>query len=344
MPPSVRSALGFKREDEEDDEEEDELNCFDVYPVEQFWGSPFCMYYIKGHELGLDGWYVVDLRLMREKWSPPKSAPLVWREYIVATVAKSETRDPTGNGYLCFERSEERGPMPDTLEGLAEPDRGRETEIFVDKKPYTGRPYPKDHLKYLSYVRNPAERYKYVDRVRILANPWLHRDDVTVALLEFPPPELGKAPPKTLQGNSTIKAKCKWLFVSDLVYIARQLNRQRELFYIFPRTAHWLAGMMIHVVRIWTGAMLRLYHRNGKQSIKVAPGMDIVAWEKSLRLAAERDDRKDKSRYNFEDVLRVVKLPKNYTIRALVEQYWHYCTTADVSTEQLDLIQSLIYR
>lgn len=334
MPPSVRSALGFKREDDEEEEEEEELNCFDTYPVEQFWGSPFCSYYIKGHELGLDGWYVVEVRLMRERWSS-KSSPLVWREYVVATVAKTKTRDPTGNGYLCFERSEEREPIPETLQGLEEPDRERETEIFVDKKPYTGRPYAKDYLKYLSYVKNPGERYKYVDRVRILANPWLHRDDVIVAFLQLPPPELGKAKPKTLRGNSTTKTKSKWLFVCDLVYIARELNRQRELFYIFPRTAHWLAGMMIHVIRIWTGATVKLIHRNGKQSIKIAPGIDMVPWYKSLQLAAERDQATDKSTYDYDDVLKVVKLPRNYTVRALVEQYWHHCTTADVRTGKL---------
>jgi hypothetical protein len=334
MPPSVRSALRLKREDDEEEEEEEELNCVDIYPVEQFWGSPFCSYYIKGHELGLNGWYVVEIRLMRERWST-KSSPLVWREYVVATVAKMETRDPTGNGYLCFERSEEREPSPETLQGLEEPDRERETEIFVDKKPYTGRPYAKDYLKYLSYIRNPEERYKYVDRVRILANPWLQRDDMIVALIQLPPPELGKVKSKTFRANSTMatKIKSEWLFVSDLVYIARELNRQRELYYIFPRTAHWLAGMIIHVIRIWTGAPVKLIHRNRKQSIKISPGIDMVAWHKSLQLAAGRDHSADKSKYDYADVLKVIKLPRNCTVRSLVDQYWHHCNTADVRTD-----------
>lgn len=307
----------------------------DTYPVEDFWGSPCFAYYIQDQALGLDAWYVVELRVMREKL-PKKDPPKTCREYIVATVAKTETRDPTGNGYLIFERVKQRRPTLGWDVRGAHPDRTREREIFQERKAVSGRPWDMDFSKYLNFTFNARLRYMHVDRVRISARPWLYETDEVVAILRLSPPELDATPTATTPRQSmpsTTQTKCRWLFVWELVYIATRLNRSRELFHIFPDTVHWLPGMMIHVVRNWTGSALELRHRDGKRSVQIGSDEDMPEWyERQQSVMQRQHKQKDKDKEDYSDVIRVIKTPRNITLHVLVEEYWHYCTHEDVST------------
>lgn len=328
---SVLGAVGIKPKQKEPDG----WYWLDTYPVEDFWGSPTNVYYIKEEELGLDAWYVVELRVMRERL-PKKAAPKTCREYIVATVARTETKDPTGNGYLTFERVKYRKPTTGWDPRGAHPDRTRERQIFEERKPFDARPSEADFVKYRQYVSNARLKYMHVDRVRISARPWLYETDETVAILKLPAPELDATPTMATMtprafSPSTSQPKCKWLFVWELVYIAMRLNRSRELFQIFPNTCHWLPGMMIHIVRVWTGSMLELRHRDGKRSIQIQPGQDMLEWyEQQQQQIIQRQRQKDKEKEDYSDAVRIIKTPRNSTIRVLVEEYWEYCTNEDV--------------
>ncbi|KAF9447250.1 hypothetical protein P691DRAFT_802682 [Macrolepiota fuliginosa MF-IS2] len=327
---SVLGAVGLRFKEPEPDG----WYWFDTYAVEDFWGSPAYAYYIKEEDLGMEGWYVVELRVMRQRLSKKNPSNLC-REYIVAIVARTEIKDPTGNGFLIFERVKDRKPTMGWDPEGAHPDRKNERWIFEDKKAYQARPSDEDFLRYKQFSNNPRLRFMHVDRVRICARPWLYETDEIVAVLKLPLPQVDLTPtittmtPRTISGSET-KPKCEWLFVWELIYIAKMLNRCRELYQIFPKTCHWLPGMMINIVRIWTGASLELRHRDGKRSAKVPPMQDMLDWFEQRQLVMQRQKPKDREKEDYSDVMRIIKTPRNNTVRILVQQCWDYVTTQDV--------------
>ncbi|KXN83426.1 hypothetical protein AN958_01440 [Leucoagaricus sp. SymC.cos] len=357
---SVLGAVGIKQKGPP--KPSPSAHWFDEYTIADFWGQPFSMYYLQGEEHGLEAWYVVELRVMRQRL-PKKDPPKTCREYVVATVAKSELRDPTGNGYLVFERIKDRRPTMGWDPAGAHPDRTRESEVFEERKPFESIYTDEDFEKYLDFTDRPRARYMHVDRVRIVAKPYLFEADETIAVISLPPPERKKQPEVPADGEKTptnttptnttlnllasshavtptesdfffpegVVPKFPTLYVWELVYIAGCLNQAKELYHIFPNTVHWLSGMLIHICRAWTGADLVLYHRDGKGSVTIPATQEMQDWyEQQQRMMESKLKPKEREKEDYSDVVRIIKTPRNTTINDLVETYWGFGNDEDV--------------
>ncbi|KAF9447251.1 hypothetical protein P691DRAFT_776265 [Macrolepiota fuliginosa MF-IS2] len=97
------------------------------------------------------------------------------------------------------------------------------------------------------------------------------------------------------------------VFLFQLVALACRLHKCTSLYRIFTRNCYWFAGMIFHVVRVYTGTDASICGEDGVDRMK--PSDEVMLWVNSGRMGT------------FLRSIRIVKAPRLFTVHALIRKW-----------------------
>lgn len=100
-----------------------------------------------------------------------------------------------------------------------------------------------------------------------------------------------------------------YIYLYELVVLACRLHKCTSLYRIFTRNCYWFAGMIFHVIRVFTGIDASI-SGEGDQVDRMKPSTEVMLWINSGRMGT------------FLRSIRIVKAPRLFTVYALIRK-WH---------------------